>query len=221
MIAFYSRKTNLEKFCDIFSSFDEKVINEIRQELQQLSILKPFYIEEKKNYQSDGDMFKLLKSFSSLLKDSLIKMPENQRLILGESYQLYSEMSNTVHGYSGGPKFDLQSYHTVVDGLYARVFILASCILKNLATIGHDCLKDSTITEALNSLETDNLPNSFLICIGDKVLVKGKILAKVTDVSVSKYGCKKYRVEYVDKREEWTFAFDQDWFLLKDLKKLI
>jgi ATP-dependent Clp protease ATP-binding subunit ClpA len=32
LIAFYSRKTNLEKFCDIFSSFDEKVINFVSQE---------------------------------------------------------------------------------------------------------------------------------------------------------------------------------------------
>lgn len=217
--AFYSRENNLKKFCDLSSDFDIKVISEIRQELQNLNILNPFYISNGKDYKKDDDMVRLLKSHSKLFEEATGKMSDGQKLILGESYQSYAETSDVIHGYSGGPKFNLKNYHQEVDGLYARIAVLASNILKHLAIIGKDCIDNTELVEAINGLETDNLPKSFLINIGDNVLVKREIKAKVTEISVSKYGCKKYKVEYTDKRGNWNWAFEQEWFLLKDLTK--
>jgi len=218
--AFYSRETNLKKFCDLSSSFDIKAISDIRQELQNLNISTPFYISKNKDYQKDEDMVRLLKSHSKLFEEATGKMSDGQKLILGESYQSYAETSDVIHGYSGGPKFNLKNYHQEVDGLYARVVVLASNILKHLAIIGKDCIGNSDLIEAINGLETDNLPKSFLINIGDNVLVKREVKAKVAEISVSKYGCKKYKVEYTDKRGDWSWSFEQEWFLLKDLTRL-
>lgn len=218
--AFYSRENNLKKFCDLSSSFDVKVISEIRQELKNLNISTPFYISNNKDYTKDEDMVRLLKSHSKLFEEAIEKLSDGQKLIFGESYQSYAETSDVIHGYSGGPKFNLKNYHQEINGLYARIAVLASNILKHLALIGENCVGNNDLIGAINELKTDALPKSFLINIGDDVLVKRQVKAKVIEMSISKYGCKKYKVEYIDKRGDWSWSFEQEWFLLKDLAKL-
>ncbi len=217
--AFYSRENNLKKFCELSSSFDTKVISEIREELNNLNLQTPFYIAKDKDYKKDSDVIYLLKSYVKLFEDATNKISEGQKVSLGESYQVYAETSEVIHGYSGGPKFNLKNYHQETQALYGRVAILASNILKHLVTIGEDAIQDKDLVEAIKGLKTDSLPDAFTLDIGDVVLVKKQIRAKITDISVSKFGCKKYKVEYVDKRGEWSWAFEQEWFLLKDLVK--
>lgn len=217
--ALYSRENNLKKFCDLSSSFDVKAISEIRQELSNLNISTSFYISKDRDYQKDKDVVYLLKSYSKLFEEAVGKMSDSQKLIIGESYQSYAETSEVIHGYSGGPKFNLKNYHQEITGLYATIYILSLNILKNIISIGEQNINDKTLIESIKGLRTD-LSDNFLIKIGDFVTVKKEVKAKVVEILVSKYGCKKYKVEYADKRGDWNMSFEQEWFLLKDLTKI-
>jgi len=218
--ALHSRKSNIREFCDFILDFDTKAISEIRTELEGLSVQNVFYLTDGKNFKKDGDVKDLMKSFFKLLKEATPKMPDGQREMVGGSYQLYAETSEVVHGYSGGPVFNLINYHQEIEGLYARVAILASNILKHLAIIGDNHIGNNDIKEAIDGLRTDNLPQRLLFDVGDKVLVLRQIKAEIVEVSTSKYGYKKYRVKYDDKRENWSFSFEREWFLLKEISKL-
>jgi fumarylacetoacetate (FAA) hydrolase family protein len=48
----------------------------------------------------------------------------------------------------------------------------------------------------------------------------GQIKAEVVEISKSKYGCKKYKVKYDDKRGNWNFTFEREWLMLKELTKI-
>lgn len=218
--AFHSRKSNIEEFCDFILDFDTKSILEIRNELDILSIQNTFYLANGKDFKKDTDVKDLTKSFFKLLKEAMPKMPDGQREMVGGSYQLYAETSEVVHGYSGGPTFNLRNYHQEIEGLYARVAVLSSSILKHLAIIGDSHISNKDIKEAINGLETVNLPQNFLFNVGDKVLVLKQIKAEIVEVSISKYGCKKYKVKYDDKRADWNWSFNREWFLLKEISKL-
>lgn len=218
--AFHLREYNLKEFCDLSSAFDVKVVSEIRQELNNIDIPTPFYINEKKDYKKDKDIVRLMRTYAQLFKEVVGKMPDGQRSIVGESYQLYAETSEVLHGYSGGLKFNLKNYHQEIDGLYARMAILSANILSNVVTISEKCIGNSELINAIKGIELDSLPEAFLLSVGDNVLVRRAIKAEVTEISVSKYGCKKYKVRYADKRGIWSMAFEQEWFLVKDLIKI-
>ena len=60
----------------------------------------------------------------------------------------------------------------------------------------------------------------FTLNVGDTVLVLRQIKAEIVEISQSKYNCKKYKVKYDDKRGDWSWSFEREWFLLKELTKL-
>lgn len=219
--AFYSRKSNIEEFYNFTLEFDSKVISEIRAELDSLSIKNVFYLVNNKDFNKDEDVKDLTKSFFKLLKEALPKIPDGQKEMIGGSYQLYAETSEVVHGYSGGPTFNLKNYHQEIEGLYARIAVLSSSILKHLAIIGDTYISNQDIKNAIYGLKTVDLPQNYLFSVGDKVLVLKQIKAEIVEISTSKYGCKKYKVKYSDKRGDWSWAFNREWFLLKDLTKLV
>jgi hypothetical protein len=218
--ALHSRKSNAEIFCDIQLEFDSKLISEIRSELGKIPLQDVFYLNKNKKFNSDSDVKDLLKSFFKLFKEAVPQMTEGPRAMVGESYQLYAESSDVVHGYSGGPNFNLKNYHREIWAIYARAAVLASNVLKHLVIIGSDVIKNNNIKEAINGLQTDNLPQNISINVGDKVLVLKQIRAEVVEISNSAYGCKKYKVKYGDKREGWNWSFEREWFLQKDLSRL-
>ena len=218
--AFYSRNSNAKEFCDFPLEFDAKAISEIRTELNSLSAQNPFYLTNNKDFNKDGDIKHLLKPFRNLLEDVLPKMPDGTREMIGESYQLYAETSDVIHGFSGGPNFNLRNYHRELMGLYARSSVLASNILKYLVIIGENQINNDEIEDAINGLKTESLPQNFVLNTGDKVLVLGQIKAEIIEISQSKYGCKKYKVKYDDKRGDWSWTFESEWFVLKELTKL-
>jgi hypothetical protein len=159
--AFYSRNNNSKEFCDFPLQFDTKAISEIRAELRTLSIQNPFYLTNNKDYNNDGDIRNLLKSFRNLLEEALPNMADGLREMIGESYQLYAETSEVIHGFSGGPNFNLKNYHKEILGLYARLTVLASNVLKHLITIGEGKISNADLGEAIGGLETDALPKNF------------------------------------------------------------
>ena len=218
--AFYSRKSNVEEFCDFILDFDTKAILEIRAELDAISVGNVFYLASGKDFKKDTDVKDLSKSFFKLLKEAMPKMPDGQREMVGGSYQLYAETSEVVHGYSGGLTFNLKNYHQEIDGLYARVAVLSSSILEHLAIIGDNYISNKDIKEAINGLKTVDFPQNYLFNMGDKVLVLKQIKAEIVEVSTSKYGCKKYKVKYENKQKDWSWSFEREWFLLKELSKL-
>src|SRR3989344_472465 len=213
--AFYSRNSNSKEFCDFPLEFDTKAISEIRTELDALSVKNPFYLANNKDFKKDGDIKHLLKSFRNLLEEALPKMSDGLRGMVGESYQLYAETSDVIHGFSGGPNFNLRNYHLEIMGLYARSAVLTSNILKYLVIIGENNINNNEIKNAINGLKTDGLPQNFVFNVGDKVLVLGQIKAEIIEISQSKYGCKKYKVKYDDKRDNWSWSFDREWFVIK------
>jgi len=64
--AFYLRDYNLKEFCDLSSSFDVKVISEIKLEMGKIDIPTPFYINGNKDYRTDKDIIHLIKLPMSL-----------------------------------------------------------------------------------------------------------------------------------------------------------
>ncbi|HED05089.1 MAG TPA: hypothetical protein ENI61_00210, partial [Ignavibacteria bacterium] len=98
--AFYTRKSNAREFCDFDLEFDTNAILEIRKKLTTVSVQNPFYFTNKKDFSRDGDIKHLLKPFRNLLEDAMPKMTDGLREIIGESYQLYAETSDVVHGFS-------------------------------------------------------------------------------------------------------------------------
>lgn len=218
--AFYSRNSSAKEFCDFPLEFDTKAISEIRTELDTLSVQNPFYLVNNKDFKKDGDIKHLLKSFRNLLEEALPKMSDGLRAMVGESYQLYAETSDVIHGFSGGPNFNLRNYHREIMGLYVRSAILASNILKYLVIIGENSINNNDIKNAINGLKTDGLPRSFVLNVGDEVLVLGQIKAEIVEISQSKYKCKKYKVKYDDKSGEWSWSFEREWFVIKELTKL-
>ena len=218
--AFHSRKSNTEMFCEMKLEFDTKAISEIRSELSKITIQNPFYLANGKNYQNDSEVKNLVKSFFKLFQEGLPQMAEGPKAIAGESYQIYAETSEVIHGYSGGPNFNLRNYHREIWAIYARAAVLASNILKHLITIGGDTINNNDITEAISGLETDTLPQNISLKIGDKVIVLNQIRAEIVEISTSKYGCKKYKVKYEDKRGDRSWSFEREWFLLKELAKI-
>lgn len=217
--AFHSRRRNTERFCEIKLEFDTKAISEIRSELSKITIQNPFYLANGKNYQNDIEVKDLVKSFFKLFQEALPQMAEGPKAIAGESYQIYAETSEVIHGYAGGPNFNLRNYHREIWAIYARAAALASNILKHLVMIGGDTITNNDITEAISGLKTDTLPQNLSLKIGDKVIVLNQIRAEIVEISTSKYGCKKYKVKYDDKRGEWSWSFEREWFLLKELTK--
>lgn len=218
--AFYTRKSNAKEFCDFDLEFDTKVISEIRTELGSISVQNPFYLVNNKDFNKDGDIKHLLKPFRNLLEDAMPGITDGLREMVGESYQLYAETSDIVHGFSGGPNFNLRNYHQEVMALYARLAVLASNILKYLVVISEGQIDNTEIKETIDGLRTDGLPQKFTLNVGDKVLVLRQIKAEIVEISQSKYKCKKYKVKYDDKRDEWSWSFEREWFLLKELTKL-
>ena len=217
---FYTRKSNTKEFCDFDLEFDTNAISEIRTELNTISVQNPFYLTNNKDFSKDGDIKHLLKPFRKLLEDAMSKMTDGLREMIGESYQLYAETSDVVHGFSGGSNFNLRNYHQEVLALYARSAVLASNILKYLVVIGESQISNTEIREAIDGLKTDGLPQNYIFNVGDKVLVLRQIKAEIVEISQSKYKCKKYRVKYDDKRGDCSWSFKREWFLLKELIKL-
>lgn len=218
--AFYTRKSNTKEFCDFHLEFDTKVISEIRRELDSISVQNPFYMVNNKDFNKDGDIKYLFKSFRNLLESVMPRMADGLREMVGESYQLYAETSDVVHGFSGGPNFNLRNYHQEVMALYARSAVLASNILKYLLVISEGQINNADIKEAIDGLRTDGLPQKFTFNVGDKVLVLRQIKAEIVEISQSKYKCKKYKVKYNDNSNECSWSFEREWFLLKELTKL-
>ncbi len=218
--AFHSRKTNTKEFCDFLLEFDTKAISEIRAELNKLSTQNIFYLANNKDFNKDADVRDLTKSFFKLLTESLAKIPDGQKEMVGGSYQLYAESSEVVHGFSGGPNFNLHNYHQEVQALYARSAVLASSILKHLVDIGENQIRNTDIVEAINELKTVSLPENYRFKVGDRVLVLRQIKAEIIEETQSKYGCKKYKVKYNDQQNELNWSFNREWFLLKELTKL-
>lgn len=219
--AFHSRKSNTEKFCDLNLEFDTKAISEIRAELDSINTQNPFYLANGKNYKNDNEVKDLVRSFFKLFEEALPKMAEGPRAVVGESYQIYAETSEVIHGYSGGPIFNLRNYHREIWAIYARMAVLASNILKHLIVIGDGIISNRDILEAISGLKTDSLPQNLLLAVGDGVVVLNQIRAEIVDISVSKYGCKKYKVKYDDKQNGWSWSFEREWFLLKELSKVV
>jgi len=218
--AFYSRNSNSKEFCDFPLEFDAKAISEIKTELKKLSVQNLFYLTNNKDFNEDKDIKHLIKPFRNLLEEALPKMTDGLREMVGESYQLYAETSDVIHGFSGGPNFNLRNYHREIIGLYARSAVLASNILKYLIIIGGNNINNDDIKNAINGLKTDGLPQNFVFNVGDKVLVLGQIKAEIIEISQSKYGCRKYKVKYDDKRDNWSWSFEREWFKIKELTKL-
>jgi len=52
------------------------------------------------------------------------------------------------------------------------------------------------------------------------VLVRNEVKAKVVKIEVSGYGCKKYHVQFYDKRGNWSFSFQDTIFLREELQKI-
>ena len=92
--------------------------------------------------------------------------------------------------------------------------------MEHLAIIGDNYISNKDIKEAINGLKTVDFPQNYLFNMGDKVLVLKQIKAEIVEVSTSKYGCKKYKVKYENKQKDWSWSFEREWFLLKELSKL-
>lgn len=218
--AFYKRNNNSKTFCNFPLESDIKAIKEIRLELNSLPALDLFYLNPDKNYNDDKDVKDLTVSFRNLLKDALLKMSDGLREIIGSSYQLYPETSEVIHGFSGGPKFNLKNYHNEIIAIYGRTAVLASNILKYLIVIGDGYISNKDIIDEIKGIETDQLPPDYNFNVGDKVLVCGQVKGEIIDISLSDYGCKKYKVKFNDKRGMWDFKFEREYFLLKELTKI-
>lgn len=218
--AFHSRKSNTEKYCDLNPEFDTKAISEIRSELDNITVQNPFYLTSGKSYKNNSDIKNLTKSFLKLFEEALPQIAKGPKAIIGESYQIYAETSEVIHGYSGGPSFNLRNYHREIWAVYARAAVLASNILKHVVLIGEGIISNNDILETIRGLQTDNLPQNLSLVVDDKVLVLNQIEAEIVEISASKYGCKKYKVKYNDKRGDLSWSFEREWFLLKELSKI-
>jgi len=115
----------------------------------------------------------------------------------------------------------LENVHREIEAIYARIGILSIHILKHLAGIGEKSLDCPEILDALNALQTGDLSEHMKIRVGDLVIVKNEVKAKVVEISVSDFGCEKYKVEFCDKRGEWTFSFDETEYVRSDLQRLL
>lgn len=220
--AFDKRKDQLDEYCDYTSSWDERVIEQIKNELEQLEDPEKdyFYRQAGKDWRNDSDLRHYTKGFGSLVRSALPNMSEREQKAVGSSYEIYSESSEVIHGYSGGPEFKLDNPNHDLHILYGRVFLLAAPIIKNLATIGRNVLNCPDLIEAIFNLETDDLPDSLKIQKGDWVLVRGQVRAIVSEVNISQYGCEKYTVEYKDKRGDWSLQFDDTELLRHEIEKI-
>ena len=49
-------------------------------------------------------------------EEALPKMSDGLRTMVGESYQLYAETSDVIHGFSGGPNFNLRNCNCQIIG---------------------------------------------------------------------------------------------------------
>ncbi len=217
--AFYKRKRNSEKYCNLVRKWDTSVIKEIRDALRDRD-LNTFFLNSNRDPQLDTGMRKLRKGYLDMLDDSIPKMTPRERLAVGESYQLYAETSDVIHGFTGNAEFKLENVHREIESIFARIGILSVHILKCLAGIGEKVLDCPEILTALNSLETGDLSEHMKVNVGDLVLVKNEVKARVVEISVSKFGCEKYRVEFCDKRGEFTFSFEETEYVRSDLRKL-
>ncbi len=218
--AFYGRKTNLKEFCDYDKKWDEQVVDEIKNSLIGIALDSNFYFEKSRSPQNDKDILYLRKSFKKILKDSLKQMTEKERFAVGGSYQLYAETSEVIHAFSGSTEFKLIDVHKELTAIYARTAVLAFHILKNLSGIGNGVLVCNELLQALNNFDTNKFSGFLDIQEGDLVLVRNEVKAKVIKVEVSGYGCKKYHVQFCDKRNGWSFGFQDTVFLREELQKL-
>jgi hypothetical protein len=84
------------------------VIKEIRDTLKDRS-LDVFFLNPNRDPQLDAGMRKLRKGYLEMLDDSIRKMTPRERLAIGESYQLYAETSDVIHGFTGSAEFKLET----------------------------------------------------------------------------------------------------------------
>src|SRR3989344_2297126 len=75
--------------------------------------------------------------------------------------------------------------------------------------------KNNDIREAIDGLRTDSLPQNLSLGVGDKVMVLKQVRAEVTEISVSKCGCKKYKEKYDNRRGDWNWSCGGECFLQK------
>jgi len=106
--SFYKRKRNSEKYCNLVRKWDTSVIKEIRDTLKDRS-LDVFFLNPNRDPQLDAGMRKLRKGYLEMLDDSIRKMTPRERLAIGESYQLYAETSDVIHGFTGSAEFKLET----------------------------------------------------------------------------------------------------------------
>lgn len=214
----YSQKKKLkEKYEELTSLYIQSRIDSLKTELSSLEDV--FYLDSTKKLSKDKDIPRLIMSFESLLKFSLPIMDDMQKELVGNSYQKYASTSNVIHGYSGLMKFSLLDYHQELDALYAQIYLFGIMILKDLVQIGEGVLEDSEILRAILELKS-SLSEEFTIELDDIVLVKNQIKAKIVDIKESSYKIKKYKVEYIEKLGDFTLSFPDEWYLLRDLRKI-
>lgn len=216
--AFVVRAKNKKDYCNLSDKFSLQAISEIRKELKLFNITKPFYLKENIDLNKDGDIIHAFESFNNLFKATIPFISSLEKYIIGESYQSYAETSDIIHAHSGGITFNLKKYHVEIEALYSKIYFLSISMLKNLVEIGEKSL-DNKIVELIYLFKND-LPKFLQIEKGDVVLVKNSVKARVVDILMSDYGCKKYKVEYIYKKNDWSFGFDEEWFTLKDLRKV-
>jgi hypothetical protein len=217
--AFFKRNSNSEKYCDHPLNGDIKNITDIRSELESLPTTFFFY-NKGKDPQKDKDVIRLTKSYTTLLDEALVHMTPRERFALGESYQQYVNTSDSIHGYTGSPVFEIDDVQNFMKVLHGGVYILALYTQKNLTKIGSEVLPCKDLIDALDGIESGDFNGVLKIDVGDCVIVKRQIKASVKKITFTKYGCAKYEVVFEDKRGEWSHSFDEKVYLRKDLQKI-
>lgn len=217
--AYFKRNSNSEKYCEYPLKGDSLNVADIRKELKTLSTAF-FFFAKGRDPQKDNDVIYLTKSYTVLLDEALKHMTPRERFALGESYQQYVNTSDSIHGYTGSPVFEIDDVQDFMKVLYGGVYILAVYTQKNLTKIGSGVLPCQDLLDALDGIESDDFNGDLKIDIGDRVLVKRQIKAIVKNITFSTYGCAKYEVEFGDKRGDASWSFDETFYLRKDLEKL-
>jgi len=84
-----------------------------------------FFYNKGKDPQKDKDVIRLTKSYTTLLDEALVHMTPRERFALGESYQQYVNTSDSIHGYTGSPVFEIDDVQN-----FMKVYIYWLSILK-------------------------------------------------------------------------------------------
>lgn len=200
------RKIKIKHDFQIYHSCDSENLNyqisDLNQEIDfiipKLDPSKTWYIRKNKN----GNIGKSLSSFEDRLKLIFQALTPDQKLVIGDSYQSFSQISSNLHPAIGN--FDYRVNMRNVDANFTHISMLAA----HIVLVVKDMLgkKPRGFLGQLNRiLKTNKYPRRLYhrrtnptINIGDFVIAYSD-LAEVIGIKKSTFGQKSFRVKFLDK----------------------